>query len=184
MHVSPRSHQKAVYAAENHRSTRCRPCRSEGCSHIWPFSHGHYRARFKGTYGTDVADTFIEGEHPCSKREVYKDGSIRCTDIFSKLVEVGEKLVVGKAQNKESYIPVFDDQKSMDVSIFATCDKNPKFTTDDGCKKIGSIEVPLAGSGTERSVEVRMIFGGTEITVECQETATGKITRLPINFLI
>ncbi|KAH3837932.1 hypothetical protein DPMN_111335 [Dreissena polymorpha] len=138
----------------------------------------------KYTYGIDVVCTFINGEHPWSKRQIQKDGVIRCTDIFSKLVEVGDKLVVGQAQNEESYIPVFDDQKSMDVSIFATCDKNPKFTTDDGCKKIGSIEVPLAGSGTERSVEVRMIFGGTEITVECQETATGKITRLPINFLI
>ena len=72
----------------------------------------------------------------------------------------------------------------MSVEIFATSDKNPKFTTDVGCQKIGGIDVPLAGSGTKRSVKVRMIFGGTEITVECQEEATGNITLLPINFLI
>ncbi|KAH3891131.1 hypothetical protein DPMN_015220 [Dreissena polymorpha] len=138
----------------------------------------------KYTYGTDISSTFIAGEHPWSKFQILKDGSIRCSDIFSKLVEVGDKLVVGQAQNEESYTPVFDDQKALGVTIFATSDKNPKFTTDVGCQKIGAISVPLAGSGKERSVKVRIIFGGTEITVECQETATGKITRLPINFLI
>ncbi|KAH3891135.1 hypothetical protein DPMN_015224 [Dreissena polymorpha] len=57
----------------------------------------------------------------------------------------------------------------MSVNIFATSDNNPKFTTDVGCQKIGCIGVPLAGSGTKRLGKVRMIFGDTEITVECQQ---------------
>ncbi|KAH3834077.1 hypothetical protein DPMN_107395 [Dreissena polymorpha] len=138
----------------------------------------------KYTYGIEVADMFIIGEHPLSKRTVYEDGSTRCKEIFSKLVEAGDKLIVDEAQNEKSYSPIYDQQKSLAFPIYVTSDRNPKYTTDIGCKQIGSVEVPLAGSGTERAVTVRMIFGGTEITVECEEESTGRITRLIIDFLM
>ncbi|KAH3834057.1 hypothetical protein DPMN_107375 [Dreissena polymorpha] len=138
----------------------------------------------KYTYGVSTTKLFDEDKHPLSKREVYSNGEIRCVDLWSVIVTAGDKLIVGEAQNEQSFSPVFEDQKSMDLAIFVTSDKDPKFTTDVGSKQVGSVNVPLSGRGTDRSVGVRMIFGGTEITVECVEKATGRITQLNIDFLM
>ncbi|KAH3834064.1 hypothetical protein DPMN_107382 [Dreissena polymorpha] len=138
----------------------------------------------KYTYGISTTETFDKNKHPWSKREVFSDGTIRCVDVWSVIVTAGDKLVVGEAQNEREYFPVYEDQEFLHLPIFVTSDKDPKFTTDVGSKKVGSVTVPVSGSGTDRSVGVRMIFGGTEITVECVEKATGKITQLDIAFLM
>ncbi|WAQ94395.1 LOW QUALITY PROTEIN: HS12B-like protein, partial [Mya arenaria] len=48
---------------------------------------------------------------------------------------------------------------------------------------IGNLEIPLSGSGKDRWVTVRFIFGGTEIDVEATEDSTGKVQHLKIDFL-
>ncbi|KAH3836422.1 hypothetical protein DPMN_109792 [Dreissena polymorpha] len=127
---------------------------------------------------------YDDTRHDEFHRKVYKDGSTRCDDVFSAIVKKGDKLVFGVAQKETSYRPVYPNQVSLSVPIFATVNQNPRYTTAIGTKKIGSVEVPLAGSGIDRLVVVRMIFCGTEITVECEEKATGKITRLNVDFLM
>ncbi|KAH3833631.1 hypothetical protein DPMN_106943 [Dreissena polymorpha] len=138
----------------------------------------------KYTYGISTTETFDKNKHPWSKRTVFSNGQTRCVDLWSVIVTAGDKLVVGEAQNERSYLPVYKDQKLLDLPIFVTSDKDPKFTTDVGSKQVGSVTVPLSGSGIDRSVGVLMIFGGTEITVECVEKATDKITQLNIDFLM
>ncbi|KAH3834072.1 hypothetical protein DPMN_107390 [Dreissena polymorpha] len=83
-----------------------------------------------------------------------------------------------------SNLPLFCRSGVDGIPIFVTSDTDPEFTTDVGSKQVGSVNVPLSGSGTDRSAGVQMIFGGTEITVECVEKATGKITQLNIDFLM
>ncbi|WAR27204.1 HS12A-like protein, partial [Mya arenaria] len=48
------------------------------------------------------------------------------------------------------------------------------YVTDKGCHFAGTLDVPIEGSGLARSVNVRMIYAGTEIEVEATEVATGK----------
>ncbi|WAR26705.1 HS12B-like protein [Mya arenaria] len=48
---------------------------------------------------------------------------------------------------------------------------------------IGTLKVPIEGSGLARSVTVRLIYGGTEIEVKAIEIATGKVHRMKIDFL-
>ncbi|XP_052788875.1 heat shock 70 kDa protein 12A-like isoform X2 [Mya arenaria] len=137
----------------------------------------------KYTYGTDITVPFDESQHPWSKRKEYKNGEVRCTDIFSKLVELGQTMVVGQPQDAQNFTPVTEDQKSMPMNIYAAKIKDPKFVTDYGCQQIGSFDVPMTGTGTDRSVMVRMTFAGTEIDVECKQKDTSNVTHLKVDFL-
>ncbi|KAH3837935.1 hypothetical protein DPMN_111338 [Dreissena polymorpha] len=137
----------------------------------------------KYTYGVQTTRIFDEKIHPSSQRSVYDDGTVRCINLFDIIVREGDKLVVGGAHTQSSYRPVNESQKSMNIPIFISRNRNAKFTTDLGCTHVGTILVPLAGRGTDRSVTVRMLFGGTEIIVECVENATNRIRRLNIDFL-
>ncbi|KAH3710177.1 hypothetical protein DPMN_069646 [Dreissena polymorpha] len=137
----------------------------------------------KYTYGIESSVVFNEKIHPLSKRFVLNDGSFRCRGVFSIIVREGDKLVVGGAHKEKSFNAVDESSKLVSINIFRSRDINAKFITDLGCKHVGTIEVPLAGRGTDRSVTVRMLFGGTEIIVECVEKATNRIKRLNIDFL-
>ncbi|XP_053399649.1 heat shock 70 kDa protein 12A-like [Mercenaria mercenaria] len=136
----------------------------------------------KYTYGTDVVVDFDPDTHPLHRRKETSDGVI-CENVFSKLTEAGQILVVGEAQYEQTYKTITKTQKAMGMDIYASIEKNPKFIDDVGCIKIGTFSVPVSGSGKGRKVTVKMIFGGTENDVVCTEVATGKITHLKVDFL-
>ncbi|KAH3788758.1 hypothetical protein DPMN_166906 [Dreissena polymorpha] len=72
----------------------------------------------------------------------------------------------------------------MIFSIYTTTNKAVQYVTDEGCRKIGCLRIPLSGSGTDRWVTVRLYFGVTEIKVEGKEEATGRITSTVVDFLL
>ncbi|XP_053390948.1 heat shock 70 kDa protein 12B-like [Mercenaria mercenaria] len=136
----------------------------------------------KYTYGVSVYDYFDPNQHPVAKK-ITIEGELLCKDIFSVHVHAGQTLVVGQAQTKESYLPVDSEQKNVALNIYATLNLQPKYTDDAGCQKIGTVTVPVSGRGIDREVTVKMIFGGSEIDIECMEVATGKITHGIVDFL-
>jgi molecular chaperone DnaK (HSP70) len=136
----------------------------------------------KFTYGTDISQVFDVGIHPLERMKLTHTG-VRCENVFSKLAEAGQILEVGQAQDEQTYTTINETQTSMGMNIYATTDKKPGFIDDVGCYKIGTFDVPVSGSGVGRAVTVKMIFGGTEIDVECTEKATGKVTHLKVDFL-
>ncbi|XP_053399659.1 heat shock 70 kDa protein 12A-like [Mercenaria mercenaria] len=136
----------------------------------------------KYTYGTDVSLLFDAAKHPFERMKI-TDNGVRCENVFSKLAEAGQTLVVGEAQDEQTYNTISENQTEMGMNIYATMDKTPDFIDDVGCYKIGTFSVPVSGSGVGRKVAVKMIFGGTEIDVECKEVATGKTTHLKVDFL-
>ncbi|XP_053399657.1 heat shock 70 kDa protein 12A-like [Mercenaria mercenaria] len=137
----------------------------------------------KYTYGTDISQNFDQTKHAISRMSIASDGSQICTNIFSKLAEAGQTLVVGEPQDEQTYTTLLEDQTAMGMNIYASTYKNPGFIDDVGCQKIGTFSVPVSGRGKGRAVTVKMIFGGTEIDVECKEVATGNITHLKVDFL-
>ncbi|XP_052793927.1 heat shock 70 kDa protein 12A-like [Mya arenaria] len=148
---------------------------------------GHYPSAIKErisklTYGVETSKLFDEIKHDATKKKYY-EGKARCRNVFEKHVEIGQKLTVGKAQSNMIYYPLYAHQTCIRLSIFTTYDKNPMYTTDPGCIQFGDLEIPICGSGTNRWVKVRFIFGGTEIDVEATEKATGKVHHLKIDFL-
>ncbi|KAL4230424.1 Heat shock 70 kDa protein 12A [Mactra antiquata] len=136
----------------------------------------------KYTYGINTNTIFDSNEHLQSKSQ-YVDGVQYCKDKFDTHVRSGDTLEVGKAQTEKSYSPIYENQKEMGVHIYAALNKVPKYIDDDGCYKIGALTVPCPGNGTDREMRVRMIYGGTEIDVECKNMKTGTTTHRSIDFL-
>ncbi|KAH3825516.1 heat shock 70 kDa protein 12B-like [Dreissena polymorpha] len=136
----------------------------------------------KYTYGTDCTVPFDETHHPLEKR-ILCDSGYRCDDIFDVLVRAGQTLVVGEKQHAAEYDNSSVYQSGIEFNMFYTAKTDVKFITDDGCKKVGSFNVPISGTGLGRSVIVRVMFGGTELEIECEEKSTGRITKGKINFL-
>lgn len=149
---------------------------------------GHFPAMInervsKYTYGIITNDIFDPSIHDPQRQVVGEDRQLRCSDIFSKLVEVGQPMVVDEVQKENLYSPAFSTQTVFHLEVYVTKNKNPLYVTDAGCHKIGYFEIPVSGYGLQRPVKVRAKFGGTEIFFDCIEVATGKVTRLDIDFL-
>ncbi|KAH3735128.1 heat shock 70 kDa protein 12A-like [Dreissena polymorpha] len=136
----------------------------------------------KYTYGTDVSELFDREKHPLEKLIETDDGDM-CVDIFDVFVEAGQSLSVGETQYQYTYHPCYVDQSEVKFELYITTEKDVKYVTDHGCKKVGCVVIPLSGSGLDRGVLVRLYLGGTEIMLEFEEESTRKITRTVVDFL-
>lgn len=139
--------------------------------------------RCRYTYGIRTSLPFRSGVHPDSKKFVDDEGQVLCSDMFDKHVEIGQPVEYGKSQVTQGYVPTKRDQKLMNFSVFASDQKDPVFVTDSSCRKLGSLELELSGSGMGRAVNVEMIFSGTELHVKAYEKETGKVTKAKFEFL-
>ncbi|XP_052779782.1 heat shock 70 kDa protein 12A-like isoform X3 [Mya arenaria] len=138
----------------------------------------------KYTYGIAMTGVFDSSKHPESAKFTDTEGVDRCKDLFDTHVFAGQALQVGEAQSEIAYATRLSDTTAFKVEVFATKSKTPVFVTDPGCRKLGKYDIPMAGTGGGREVLVQMTFSGTEIDVECTEKATGKVSHIPIDFLL
>lgn len=127
----------------------------------------------KYTYGVATNVEFDPAIHMESKKDII-DGEVYCTDIFDKHVEKGEELIVDEAQAERSYLPMTNQQKAISFSIYTSTEEDPFYV--DYCENIGKFVVDVPVGVNDRSVNVRMIFGRTELTAEARVVETGEIT--------
>lgn len=118
------------------------------------------------TYGVKTARRFNSSIHPKFKKIIH-NGIERCDDIFSIHVRVGQVVEVGEQQVKRTYTPVEPDQTNVVFDIYTSNDKEPTYTTDEGCTHLGKLRVnmPDTSKGMDRGVIVHMTFSGTKIAV-------------------
>ncbi|XP_052779002.1 heat shock 70 kDa protein 12A-like isoform X2 [Mya arenaria] len=137
----------------------------------------------KYTYGIAKDSRFNSSKHPESAEFTDSDGVNMCKDVFDKHVVAGQSLKVGEAQSEQTYVTRPSHTSTVTIRIFAAKSKTPFLVTDPGCRLVGKCNIPMTGTGADRKILVRMIFGGTEIDVECTEKATGNVWHIPIDFL-
>lgn len=80
---------------------------------------------------------------------------------------MGQVVEVGEQQVKHTYTPVEPDQTNGVFDIYTSHDKEPTYTTDEGCTHLGKlmVDMPDTSKGMDRGVIVHMTFSGTEIAV-------------------
>ncbi|VDI31058.1 Hypothetical predicted protein [Mytilus galloprovincialis] len=130
-------------------------------------------ARF--TYGIGTTRAFEKGD-PESKK-IIVDGVEKCKDVFDKHIEIGQILEVGedKYLQEHEYVPLYKDQNSVDFIFYDTLNKSPKYVTDDGCRRIGSLHFKLTERMTEkRTMALKINNSGTELVSLVTEIATQK----------
>lgn len=135
--------------------------------------------RSKFTYGIDLAKPFREGIDPADTLYVSKSGERFCDKTFDALVVAGETMRTGQEASRV-YIPIESDESSMGIDFFATRDPHPRYISDPGCHKVGTLKVDLSRvmhlPWEDRGVRVTMKLGETEIAVKV--TVEGTDTQL------
>ncbi|XP_060556737.1 heat shock 70 kDa protein 12B-like isoform X2 [Ruditapes philippinarum] len=164
--------------------------------------YGHdpmiFRSRIaRYTYGVGINHVFDEKRHDKEKKWLNtEDNKYYCKDVLAVHVAKGQSVILKEQLEEHRYRPTYKNQKSVNISIYAsdrapmnsTVDGEPKdviYITDEGCEKIGEIDVEIPDTllGTERNLLVRMVYGGTELSVIVIDETSGKDFPLSIKLI-
>lgn len=137
------------------------------------------------TYGARISVPFSEGYHDRSKL-IYTEKGRQCSHIFDKFVKVNDSIEVGKHQFRKEYGVASSSVKAVEIYLFRCEKPDPIYTTDIGCKKIGSlhVEMPDLKGGINRKIHISVEFGDTEMKVEAVDGNTGVKFSASFDFLI
>jgi hypothetical protein len=126
----------------------------------------------KYTYGINISPPFDPDRHPESRR-VAVGNTDRCRDVFKKYIQEGDTVMVGEPRSGK-HITLSAHQREMQLNIYASTKREPQFVDEEESEYLGRVVVQLPDSDDKIRVEVTMMFGETELTVEAQELSTLK----------
>jgi hypothetical protein len=105
------------------------------------------------------------------------------TDVFSRYVKRGQVVAVNDVVER-SFFPLYNNLSSMPLQLFATDNNSSKFTTDDDMQQLAtlSVELPAGYDCHAYSVNVRLMFGRTELTMMATDAQSGKALKTTTRF--
>lgn len=133
------------------------------------------------TYGINISPPFDPTIHPEGHR-VSVGGIDRCRDVFKKYIHEGETVRVGEARSGK-HVTLKSNQREMLLKVFASPKPDPQFVDEDDTEYLGKVVVNLPDSEDKIRVEVKMMFGETELTVEAIELSQHTKYRAYFDFL-
>lgn len=96
---------------------------------------------------------------------------------FHTFVTAGES-IGAEEERSETFLPVRDDQRVVDVRLYSTAAADPQFVDEPGMRPLATVKVHLDDAMylpfDKREVRVAMRFGATEIQVTAVNVETGK----------
>ncbi|KAJ3345772.1 hypothetical protein HDU83_003726 [Entophlyctis luteolus] len=95
----------------------------------------------KFAYGVETLPIYDESKGHIPQKKVLKNDEWRCEDVMSWIVSYGQRISHGQTF-WETYYPIFPGQKVVTFKIFSGVKENILFSTDRGCKQLGTIESP------------------------------------------
>lgn len=125
------------------------------------------------TYGIQTWPEFREGYHSKEKKvEIGK--SVRCRDVFFKIVTKGEKVMPGYMKS-QIFQALHNKESLLDCGVFVSDKKNPKYVDDPECRLLGHLQVPLntEKQTVETLIEETLIFGETELKFKAKDVYSG-----------
>lgn len=139
------------------------------------FGHGSnlidYR-RCKKSYGFEITELYDVTKHE-SHPPIKVNGENRCYKVFKKIVEKNEPLKANETRTETVGIePDWDGN----LQFYASDKKDPIFTDEESCWKIGKIRVEKPFPRNS-DLEIKMIFGMSEIEFEVINHDNGKRIR-------
>lgn len=137
------------------------------------------------TYGFRICRPFNPSLHPLDKK-LDVEGDAFCKDCFEVLVKENETVKVGKMKRFSNYQPLMQSQTSVEFDFFTSTDPNAKYITDNLVgSSIGKVVVksPDISKESERSLDVCVYFGGTEIKVTAIDLTSRNTGTVYLDFL-
>ncbi|XP_078592854.1 heat shock 70 kDa protein 12A-like [Branchiostoma floridae x Branchiostoma japonicum] len=137
------------------------------------------------TYGVRTTKNFVEGHHPPSKRFYTSTGSPKCRGIFKTLLNINDVVRLGESKTF-TFHPLEPDQSRVTFDFFMTKSENPKYVDDEGVIPEGcriTVRSPNISKGTNRDIELKIEFGGTEITATAIDVDSGSNVTSHVNLI-
>ena len=138
----------------------------------------------KYTYGIARMLVFKEGRYP-EKRRIKVGKLDYCDNIFNKHIEIGQTVSVESANQTKAheYYPSTDNMTQAVLEVYASTKRDPKFIDEPECTFVGLIRVDIDPQGDIwAKLQVKLIFGGTELIVEVHDVKSDKTTQGTVEF--
>ncbi|KAK3610273.1 hypothetical protein CHS0354_029733 [Potamilus streckersoni] len=120
------------------------------------------------TYGVKLTPKFEDGKHPESKK-VIVNGTARCHGVLKPFITMDTEVKTGH-QVIEVYHTTVEFQSEVDLAVYTSQEKEPKFITDPGCQFLGDLNIIIPNPTKEERIVVAIfIFGDTEMRVVAME---------------
>ncbi|XP_060596203.1 heat shock 70 kDa protein 12B-like [Ruditapes philippinarum] len=138
------------------------------------FGHfqGIVRSRIMAhTYGLSVCTTFVEQKHK-NAEVIFIDGVKEALNIFTIMIRAGKEVNIGEIISTGPLTPIYPDETN--IIVYCTEEIDPEYTTDIGCKHIGTLIVKHSNgkSKADNQIKASFIFGDTELLVKAVNIRT------------
>ncbi|KAL4230277.1 hypothetical protein ACF0H5_010662 [Mactra antiquata] len=138
----------------------------------------------KKTYGIKAYKQWEPALDPPDKKVRYDDNVCLCKDAFSKHAEIGQRFKTNETVSTQEYVPSDFGASELNVEVYTSTQKHPRYIDEPDCKKVGDIKVPLQKTeGEDRSVFVEFSFGLEELQVHIVESNTNMKTEAQFELL-
>jgi hypothetical protein len=99
-------------------------------------------------------------------------------------VKINQLVETGTPISDETYVPLYPGQSAMSFDVLTSTSRNPVFATDVDIRKVGKFEVklPYCELKSQKEVNVKMIFSGTELKVEARDNITNQLYTTSFRF--
>jgi len=136
------------------------------------------------TYGYSVTAPFDDSKHSPEQMWIDSYGNRMVNNCFRKVVEIGTSVDVGKDIKAPSTLILQKDYQ-IPLYIYASTDRDPEYTTDPSCTKVGELNTGKAPGETydDNRVQVYFTFGDTELKATVNFLKTGKVVSKTIDCL-
>lgn len=134
------------------------------------------------TYGIE-SNRFPVATDPRDKIKLI-GGKHTCTQVFEKLVTIGDQVQVNSKVEKEVYAST-ENMTKMKVNIYRSKQTNPLFVTDKGCELFAemTVEMPVIKEGIKRAAIISIDFGKTEIIFSGKDKSTDRGHRVSVDMI-
>jgi len=140
--------------------------------------------KMRSTYGIGAVVEYEEGKHREDKKTTLQDKTGNwCKDVLDIFVSKGQEVDESKVEVR-TYKPQAANQRFMSLSLFITPLSKVTYVDEPSVKKLGDIIIDMTdiSGGLNRSVEVRMSFGKTEIQVTAIESTSQNLYKASLKF--
>jgi tetratricopeptide (TPR) repeat protein len=140
--------------------------------------------RTKLTYGFQMAMRFRDGSQDNRHEIIWgPDGQKLIRDRFHIAVKRSQPVQRDHPYSKD-LTPSSADTPTLQLTFFATRDRDPQYVTDPGVVELGEITIDISHSvgqpPADRKVRLEMVFGDTVITATATTLDTGVTSRIDI----
>lgn len=136
------------------------------------------------TYGTRLLRLWLDGDDESKKTRRGKSKEVFCGDHFEKFVSLNDEFETGQTATVKVY-PLEAETTEMAIDVYTSDKSDPRYTTDNGCEKLGRLVVQMSDTtkGLDRRVDVTMTMGSTEIVVQGRMMPDGTPTNVVFDML-